>query len=136
MSDAERGLVEHLRDQAHVLVDQDLAAVAHRDAGRLLAAVLEGVEPEVGQLGDVLAGRPDAEDAAGVLGSLVVRVEGRGQPAVATLAGADLEGHVCESRAAVRHVQRGPSRSATGDAAALEIESEPGSTFRGSLPLA
>ena len=58
----ERGLVEDLRDQAHVLVDQDLPAVADRDAGRLLAAVLEGVEPEVGQLGDVLARRPDAED--------------------------------------------------------------------------
>ena len=58
----ERGLVEDLRDQAHVLVDEDLPPVADRDAGRLLAAVLEGVEPEVGQLGDVLARRPDAED--------------------------------------------------------------------------
>ena len=80
----ERRLVEDLRDQAHVLVDQDLAAVADRDAGRLLAAVLQGVEPEVGQLGDVLPGRPDTEDAAGVLRALVVRVEGGGQPAVAT----------------------------------------------------
>ena len=71
----QRGLVEDLRDQAHVLVDQDLPAVAHRDAGRLLAAVLEGVEPEVGQLGDVLARRPDPEDAAGVLRALVVGVE-------------------------------------------------------------
>ena len=75
MSELERGLVEDLRDQAHVLVDQDLAAVADRDAGRLLAAVLQGVEAEVGQLGDVLAGGPDAEDAAGVLGALVLRVE-------------------------------------------------------------
>ena len=89
----ERRLVEDLRDQAHVLVDQDLAAVADRDAGRLLAAVLQRVEAEVGQLGDVLARGPDAEDAAGVLGALVVRIEGRGQPAVATLAGAGLEGH-------------------------------------------
>ena len=79
----QRGLVEDLRDQAHVLVDQDLAAVADRDAGRLLAAVLQGVEAEVGQLGDVLAGGPDPEDAAGVLGSLVVGVERRRQPAVA-----------------------------------------------------
>ena len=82
----ERGLVEDLRDQAHVLVDQDLAAVAHRDAGGLLAAVLEGVEAEVGQLGDVLARRPDAEDAAGVLRALVVGVECCGQPTVATRA--------------------------------------------------
>ena len=71
----ERRLVEDLRDQAHVLVDQDLPPVADRDAGRLLAAVLQGVEPEVGQLGDFLAGGPDAEDAAGVLRALVVGVE-------------------------------------------------------------
>ena len=77
-------LVEDLRDQAHVLVDQDLTAVADRDAGRLLAAVLQRVQPEVGQLGDVLARRPDPEHAAVVLGSLVVGIESRGQPAVAS----------------------------------------------------
>ena len=71
----ERGLVEDLRDQPHVLVDQDLAAVADRDAGRLLAAVLQRVETEVGQLGDVLAGRPDAEDAARVARALFLGVE-------------------------------------------------------------
>src|SRR5690242_21855984 len=42
----EGGLVEDLRDQPHVLVDQDLAAVADRDPGRLLAAVLERVEAD------------------------------------------------------------------------------------------
>ena len=36
-------LVEHLRYQAHVLEDDDMAAIAHRDAGGLLAAVLEGI---------------------------------------------------------------------------------------------
>ena len=82
----ERGLVEDLRDQAHVLVDQDLAAVADRDAGRLLAAVLEGVEAEVGELGDVLTGGPDTEDAAGVLGSAVLRVEVVRQAAVSATA--------------------------------------------------
>ena len=46
-------LVEDLGDQAHVLVDEDLLAVADRDAGRLLAAVLQGVEAEVGELGDL-----------------------------------------------------------------------------------
>ena len=79
----ERGLVEDLRDQPHVLVDQDLAAVADRDPGGLLAAVLQRVEAEVGQLGDVLAGRPDAEDAAGVLGALLLRVEVVVEPTVA-----------------------------------------------------
>jgi hypothetical protein len=37
--------------------------------------VLEGVETEVGQLGDVLAGSPDAEDATGVSGALLLGVE-------------------------------------------------------------
>ena len=74
----ERRLVEDLRDEAHVLVDEDLAAVAHRDAGRFLPAVLQGVEAEVGELGDFLAGSPDAEHAAGVLGSDDPGGRGRG----------------------------------------------------------
>ncbi len=73
----QRRLVEDLRDQAQLLVDHDRAAVADRHPGRLLPAVLQRVEAVVGQLGDVLAGRPDAEDAAlltdGCLG--LVRVE-------------------------------------------------------------
>ena len=72
---AERGLVEDLGDQAHVLEDEDLGAVADRDAGGLLAAVLQGVEPEVGELGDLFAGSPDAEDAAGVLGAFLAGEE-------------------------------------------------------------
>ena len=71
----ERGLVEDLRDQAHVLVDEDLVAVADRDAGRLLAAVLQRVEAVVGELRDLLARRPHAEDATGVLGCAVMGVE-------------------------------------------------------------
>ena len=63
----ERGLVEHLRDQAEVLVDQHRRAVADRDAGRLLATMLKRIEAEVGELGDLLAGGPDAEDSARVL---------------------------------------------------------------------
>ena len=43
----EPALVEHLRDEAHVLDDGDRLAVAHRDAGRLLPAVLQRVEAEV-----------------------------------------------------------------------------------------
>ncbi len=86
---AEVALVEDLRDQAHVLVDQDLRAVAHRDAGRLLAAVLQRVEAEVGQLGDLglgagAVGGPDAEDPAGVLRALLAGNQVVSEPTVAT----------------------------------------------------
>ena len=37
---AQAGLVEDLRDQTHVLVDQQPMTITGRDAGRLLAAVL------------------------------------------------------------------------------------------------
>jgi hypothetical protein len=47
-------------------------AVAHGDAGRLLTAMLKCVEAEVRELGDVLTGRPDAEDPAGVLGCAII----------------------------------------------------------------
>ena len=67
----EAALVEHLGDEAHVLGDGDRLAVAHRDAGRLLAAVLEREQPEVGQLRDRLAGSVHAEDATGVARGLV-----------------------------------------------------------------
>src|SRR6185312_3992752 len=60
----ERRLVEDLGDQAEVLVDDERRTVADGDPGRLLAAVLQGVEAVVGELGDVLAGSPDAEHAA------------------------------------------------------------------------
>ena len=69
----ERLLVEDLADQPEVLEDHDLATVADGHARGLLAAVLQGEEPEVGELRDLLAGRPDAEDAALLLGPLVVR---------------------------------------------------------------
>ncbi|MPN20735.1 hypothetical protein SDC9_168114 [bioreactor metagenome] len=36
----QRGLVEDLTDQAHVLEDHDAFAIGHSDAGGLLAAVL------------------------------------------------------------------------------------------------
>ncbi len=65
----ERGdaaFVEHLGDQAHVLRHGDGLAVAHRDAGRLLAPVLQGVEAQIGEVGDVLTGGVHAEHAAGV----------------------------------------------------------------------
>ena len=66
-------LVEHLGHQSEVLEHDDLAAVGDGDTGRFLAAVLQRVEAVVGQFGDFLAGRPDAEDAALLLRSLVGR---------------------------------------------------------------
>jgi len=61
---AQGRLVENLADQAELLVDHHVGAVADRDPGGLLAAVLQCVEPEVGELADVLVRRPHAEDAA------------------------------------------------------------------------
>src|SRR5205807_1139059 len=70
----QRRLVEHLRDQAELLVDDDRRAVTDRHARGLLAPVLQRVHAEVGELGDGLAGRPHAEDAACVLGGLLAQV--------------------------------------------------------------
>ncbi len=67
----EGGLVEDLGDEAHVLEDEDLGAVADRDARGFLAPMLEGVEPEVRELGDLFTRSPDTEDAASVLGALL-----------------------------------------------------------------
>ena len=71
----QRPLVEDLGHQPHVLVDEDRAPVGGRDAGRLLPAVLQRVEAVVGELGDLLAGSPDAEDPAGVLRALLAGKE-------------------------------------------------------------
>ena len=57
-------LVEDLGDEAEVAQDGEAALVGDRDPRRLLAAVLEREEPEVGEAGDVALGRVDAEDAA------------------------------------------------------------------------
>jgi hypothetical protein len=67
-------LVEDLRHQPHVLEDHDLGSVADRDPRRLLTSVLQSIEPEVGELGHLLAGGPDAEDATGILRSSFVGV--------------------------------------------------------------
>ena len=78
----QRAAVEDVGDQAHVLDDGDGVAVADRHAGRLLAPVLQGVQAQVGQLGDGLARGVDAEDAAGLLWLVVV--------AASTCGGVDL----------------------------------------------
>ncbi|GAA1404799.1 hypothetical protein GCM10009639_51040 [Kitasatospora putterlickiae] len=65
------GLVEDLGDESHVLEDENLGAVAHCDARGFLTAVLQGVKAEERELGDLLAGSPDTEDAASVLGAFL-----------------------------------------------------------------
>ena len=65
-------VVEGVGHEAHVLDHRDGLAVADRHAGRLLAAVLQGVEPQVGEVGHRLAGGVDAEDAAGLVRGVVV----------------------------------------------------------------
>ena len=57
-------LLKDLRDQAQVLVDHDTLAVAHRDAGRLLAAMLEREQPERGDGGRLLARCMHSDDSA------------------------------------------------------------------------
>jgi hypothetical protein len=63
-------LVEDLRDEPEILVDQDVVAVRDRDAGGFLAPMLLGEEPEVRQAGDVLTRGPDPEQAAFVFRTL------------------------------------------------------------------
>lgn len=97
---AEGGLVEDLADQPHVLVDEDLATVADRDARGLLAPMLQRVEAEVGEFGDFFPGCPDTENTARVLRPLVVGIERCGQPAVTALTAGAVGGHGRQSRRA------------------------------------
>ena len=53
-----------------------MAVVAGRDACGFLASVLEGVECEVGESGDVVLGGVDAEDAALVAGPVTLGQRG------------------------------------------------------------
>ena len=57
-------LVENLADQTEVFEHQHLRPVRHGDAGGLLAAVLQRVQPVIGEFGDFLAGRPYTEYTA------------------------------------------------------------------------
>src|SRR5581483_3806194 len=65
-------LVEDLGDEAGVAQGGDVAALAGGDPGRLLAAVLQRVEAEVGEAADVVARRVDAEHPAFVAWPLAV----------------------------------------------------------------
>src|SRR3954463_9252702 len=79
---AEGRLVEDLADQPEVLVDDHGSTVGDGDPGGLLPTVLQRVQTEVGQLGDLLPRRPDTEDAAGVLGAGKRGVEVVRQPSI------------------------------------------------------
>ena len=68
----QRLLVENLADQAEILEHQHLRPVCHGDAGGLLAAVLQGVQPVVGEFGDFFAGGPYAEYTAFFAGRILV----------------------------------------------------------------
>ena len=65
-------LVEDLGDEPRVAQRRDVAALAGGDPGRLLAAVLQRVEAEVGEPGDVVAGRVYAEHPALVARAVAV----------------------------------------------------------------
>ena len=65
----QRGLVEDLGHEAHVLVDVDPLAVTGCYASRLLTAVLQCIQPVIGEFCYFFAGCPDPEDAASVLGA-------------------------------------------------------------------
>ena len=60
----QRRLVEDLGHKPQVLRLDDRGAVAHGNAGALLAAMLQGLQPVAGQARHVLARRVYAEDAA------------------------------------------------------------------------
>src|SRR6202035_1414125 len=65
-------LVEHLRDEPHLLADANLAAVADRDTGGLLSAMLQRVQAEIRQVGDVLARVEHPENATFLVEVVVV----------------------------------------------------------------
>ncbi len=65
-------LVEHLVDEAEIAHGHDVTALGGGYPGRLLAAVLEREEREVGQPGDLGLGREHAEDPALVARSVAV----------------------------------------------------------------
>ena len=79
----------------------DVAALAGGDPGRLLAAVLERVEREVGEPGDVVAGRVDAEDPALVARAVAIGARSDG----GSHHGAHWQGRAREVRGSLRDPQ-------------------------------
>ena len=69
-------VVEHAGDEALVLDDRQQLAVAHRHPGGFLAAVLQGEQGQVGEVGHRLARGVHGDDATRLL-EVVVAVVGR-----------------------------------------------------------
>ena len=65
---------EHLRDEAHAAMHAHGRAIRDSDSRRLLAAVLQREQPEVGQVGDIDA--PRCADAEHTAHGLVIRSGG------------------------------------------------------------
>ncbi|GAB3945575.1 hypothetical protein GCM10028828_16060 [Corynebacterium tapiri] len=61
---SEHRLVENLGNQSGFLEHHDAVAIAHRDSGAFLTAVLQSEESKVGELGYFLAWGPDSENSA------------------------------------------------------------------------
>src|SRR5437879_5699892 len=71
-------LVEDLRDESLVANGHDAAAPGRSgDSGRLLAAMLQSVESEVGDTGNVVSWREDAKAAAFAGRAVPLIVHGR-----------------------------------------------------------
>ena len=71
----EAPLVEHRGNQAQLTPRGDVPALAGRDAGRLLAAVLERIEREIGEPRNVQLRGVDTEYPALVAGTLTLAQE-------------------------------------------------------------
>ena len=69
----QRGLVEDLGNEAHVLVDVDPLAVTGSYTSRLLTAVLQCIQPVIGEFCYFFTWCPDPEDATSVLRAFFAR---------------------------------------------------------------
>ena len=111
-------LVEDLRDEPRVAQRGDVPALAGRDPRRLLAAVLERVQGEVREPGDVVPRRVDAEDAALVARAVAV-IKGSGSRSVGRAAESSSLRLLCDPRS------RGEAGERLPDKASSEVGSQP-----------
>src|SRR5260221_10287977 len=63
-------LGEGLCDEAHLTVQIEASAIRRGDAGALLPAMLQRIEPEIGDACHILAGSVDAEDPTSLVGAV------------------------------------------------------------------
>ena len=60
-------LIKHLADQAHVFVETNAIPFKHSNASGFLTSVLQGIEPEITEAGNLLTCSKHAKDPAGLL---------------------------------------------------------------------